>query len=337
MRWRAYLRSVGSLPGVHRAPPAHPPWRVAAPVIALAAALALVWGAIYAAPLARAQAHLGWAIDPRLLAIAAMLGAQAVAARLGQVPLADAGLGPRAAGRPRAPRALGGALARALAWLAVLWVAAQLALGAAALLSGAGLQLAAPGREPARALAALGFQLLAIALVEEAVFRGWLVPQLYAHLRPRRSEARALIGAVVGAGVLFSIAHLPAALARGWAGRELAAYLADLGWHALLYSALYLRTGDLPFAIALHALANEPSAIVEAPLRAGDVYTALVVLRIAVQPVLEGERGHRGALRWLRGERSSPSEAASDRGPAQRDRAPTSRSVRRGPRPRPHP
>lgn len=261
MDWRAYARSLMTLPGVHLAVPQRPWHVIAAPVVASALYLALMWGVLYRQPVAGAVAR---HIDLRLVAAALALGFLAVTARLAGIPPREAGLGDRTA-------------VRAVALLAVVWCIGQLVLVIACAVTGTPLAIAAAWRtSPADVVVVLVFQLVAVAAIEETVFRGWLLRQLC-----RRWP---LAYAIAGAAVVFTAFHLPVFLLGSTSHPGLASYLRHIALLAVLYSLLYLRTGDLAFAIAMHVLANEPAPLVESPVVSGAVYDALFLLRIAIEP-----------------------------------------------------
>ncbi len=103
------------------------------------------------------------------------------------------------------------------------------------------------------------------AFIEEVMYRGFLVPQLYLLARawtPNRTHR-----AVIALGLpqfYFGLNHIPAALRMGLSSGDVAAYIFLVILVGFLFTALYLRTGNLFVAIAAHALVNNPMPVVVA-------------------------------------------------------------------------
>lgn len=142
------------------------------------------------------------------------------------------------------------------------------------------------------------------ALVEEVLYRGFLLPQLYLLSAAWWGTARKrrLLFALAASQLFFGLNHLPAGLHLGFAPPELLLYLAQMTLGGVLLAALYLRTGNLLLAVGVHALINNPAALVTAP----GLDPSLLVLILAVGllwtwPWLA--RGSRLTLRRVRGAR----------------------------------
>jgi uncharacterized protein len=98
--------------------------------------------------------------------------------------------------------------------------------------------------------------------IEEVMYRGFLLPQVY--LLARRagvSAPNALVIALVGTQVYFGLNHIPAAMRMPMDLTAGAIYVAHAAMVGGLFAALYLRTGNLYVAIGAHALINNPAAI----------------------------------------------------------------------------
>lgn len=220
-------------------------------LLLLSQALLSCWINLYAfprdlfAPVARLSG--GWVQPTLVAALVAFACAAPLLLAAGRMRLADMGW-------RGADLRVGAALLLAL--FALLQLQA-LAGGAPAALAPAWSE-----RGAARVLGALIAQLLGTALLEETLFRGVLLPQTYMRLAGRMRPAWALAAAVLVSQGLFALAHLPN---RAMLGVEGGALLQDLGmlfFVGLLFSLVYLATGNLFVPVALHALFNAPVLLV---------------------------------------------------------------------------
>lgn len=154
------------------------------------------------------------------------------------------------------------ALTEALPVLLGLWLLTQVAQ---VLLGSAGGGAPTLGGTPGGWLAAVGTRLQAVVgsgLLEETLYRGFLLVQVYAFARRRVDRDRALTWALVASSVYFGLNHIPAGLR---SGLPLAETLVFAGHSALvggLFAVLFLRTGNLFVAAGAHALINDPVALV---------------------------------------------------------------------------
>ncbi|MDX1531575.1 MAG: CPBP family intramembrane glutamic endopeptidase [Rhodothermales bacterium] len=106
---------------------------------------------------------------------------------------------------------------------------------------------------------------LGSAFIEEVMYRGFLVPQLY--LLARAWTPSRTVQAAVALGLpqlYFGLNHVPAALRMGIPASEAAVYVVHVILVGFLFAAFYLRTGNLFVAIAAHALVNNPMPVVVA-------------------------------------------------------------------------
>lgn len=104
---------------------------------------------------------------------------------------------------------------------------------------------------------------LGSAAIEEVMYRGFLLPQLY--LLARTWTSNRTTQAVIGLGlpqVYFGLNHIPAAVHAGLPAGEAALYVLHVALVGFLFAALYLRTGNLLIAIVAHALVNNPMPVV---------------------------------------------------------------------------
>ncbi len=118
-----------------------------------------------------------------------------------------------------------------------------------------------PGRFGGKILEAT----LGSAFIEEVMYRGFLVPQLYLLARHWTSSRTTRATIAIGLPqVYFGLNHVPAALRMHLSGAEVAVYIVHVVLVGLLFTALYLRTGNLFVAIVAHALINDPAPLVVA-------------------------------------------------------------------------
>jgi len=94
-------------------------------------------------------------------------------------------------------------------------------------------------------------QLLGNALLEESLFRGYLIP----FLRPYLRNSTPLV--VIATSVIFGVSHIPGLLATG----QPFVTLIPITILGFLFGWLYIRTGNLWLCIGLHSLFNRPTLI----------------------------------------------------------------------------
>ncbi len=168
-------------------------------------------------------------------------------------------------------------LPAAIGVTAALWVLTQalLSLGAWATLGEIPLDPRWAERGVTAMLGALIGQLFGNALTEEITYRGFLPPQTWLKLRVGLLgdvRWRLLLAALLSQTV-FALAHIPNRIFSGMAGEEIALNMVVLVIFGLYYLFLYLRTSNLFFAIGVHALANQPTSLVQS-----DLATPLIML-----------------------------------------------------------
>ena len=155
-----------------------------------------------------------------------------------------------------------------------LWLVVQMshaALGTAA----GDLELAASSA-PMTLAAGAGLRIQAVVgsgLLEEVLYRGFLLVQVFAWLRGRMDRDTALTWAVVASSVYFGLNHIPAYLRAGLSPIELAIFVGQAMMVGALFGMLFLRTGNLFVVAGAHALINDPI-----PLFATVIDPALLVL-----------------------------------------------------------
>lgn len=171
--------------------------------------------------------------------------------------LVGGGMGAACGLRPRHVGLTAEAFRDALPVLLGVWVLVQAVQATLGTASG-GVALAPPVPD---LMAAVGLRVQAVVgsgLLEEVIYRGFLLVQVYALLRRRVDRERALLWAVVLSSLYFGLNHVPAGLRAGLPPWEAAAFAFHSALVGSLFAALYLRTGNLFVAAGGHALVNDP-------------------------------------------------------------------------------
>jgi membrane protease YdiL (CAAX protease family) len=166
----------------------------------------------------------------------------------GRVPLAAIGWTRRGLGTATIVTACLWCAMQLVAWLAL--VAADVPFT---------LSLATPDRTSTEAIGALLAQLLGCALVEELLYRGFLVPHVVDLAGRRWRPVPALLVGVATSQAIFAATHIPQRLHHGVAGAELALHLVGLWCFGVALTAVWLRTRNLWIAVGVHALSNAPT------------------------------------------------------------------------------
>ena len=102
-------------------------------------------------------------------------------------------------------------------------------------------------------------------LIEEVLYRGFLLTQVYLLLQRRMEARRALLLATVLSSVYFGVNHIPAALQMAITPLDVIVYVGHVTLVGGLFAALFLRTGNLLVAAGAHALINDPVALFATP------------------------------------------------------------------------
>lgn len=185
----------------------------------------------------------------------------------------------------------GAALREAVPVLVGLWTLAQIAqvvLGTAA-------GETAFAASPHGMAAATGQRLQAVfgsGLLEETIYRGFLLVQLYSLLRLRVDRDRAVMWAIIASSVYFGVNHLPAGLRSGLPLSEALLFAGHSALVGALFAVLYLRTGNLFVAAGAHALINDPVPLFAAPVDPSLVALVAVTGLMLAWPALARRYGH---------------------------------------------
>lgn len=173
---------------------------------------------------------------------------------------------------------------QAIFYTFVLWIMAQLvSFTWSALVGEISLNPIWSQGGPAIVLGALIAQLAGNAMFEEIAFRGLLLPQVYLRLSYRMHRWLRVLLAVILSQVVFALIHIPN---RIYIGLPLAGYTMELfrllGLGAI-FAVIFLRTGNLFFAVGVHALLNQPASLFSYP-SSGPLLLALTAIILTVWP-----------------------------------------------------
>lgn len=139
-------------------------------------------------------------------------------------------------------------------------------------------------------LAALISHVLAVSLLEEVAYRGYLLPQIYVRFSPRR-YGLALGGALVLSQGLFALLHIPLLMFAGMATGFLPFAITGVGIMGIAFSLMYLASGNLFFVMGVHTLVTAPTALFAFP---GPDWLAILIAALNVamlSPLLTRFRG----------------------------------------------
>lgn len=122
-------------------------------------------------------------------------------------------------------------------------------------------------------------QACGVALLEETLFRGFLVPQFFLRLRSLAPKA-ALTIAILGSTVIFTLFHIPSYIFVGHlVGTDLIINLVEWGFlFGLLFSVVYIFTRNLFMVVGFHALVNAPTQLIQASYHLLFLSFSLVIL-----------------------------------------------------------
>lgn len=156
------------------------------------------------------------------------------------------------------------AVGPAVVTIVAFWIAMQGALALGVLFSDHPLQWHKDWQRPGFVAGLLLGQLLGTAFIEEMVFRGFLLPEFYVKASRHGPCTVAVVTALLGSLLAFSLFHLPHDLfVRNIGGLDLLAEQWVRFKVGFLYAAVYLITRNLFVGVGLHAIFNEPASLVQ--------------------------------------------------------------------------
>ena len=106
-------------------------------------------------------------------------------------------------------------------------------------------------------------QLLANALFEEIFYRAFLVSQLTLLFSRRLGWGWSLFWAAMISQVMFSVMHIPVRLHAGMEWDAISASLISTWFTGMVFTGIYLLTGNVLIAVGLHALHNRSPDLFE--------------------------------------------------------------------------
>jgi len=142
-------------------------------------------------------------------------------------------------------------------------------------------------------------QLMFFAFAEEIIFRGYLFPQFF--LKIRKTGIRplmALILALLGSQLIFSLSHIPHRLINGAAWQEIPFQLLLIFISGLFLCYIYLRSQNLLIAVGAHALGNFPTILFSYERLPWYVVNLTIMLVTLI--VIELWRWYSRSSRWAR-------------------------------------
>lgn len=152
-------------------------------------------------------------------------------------------------------------LPRAVLLTGLLWLAMQaVCLAISAVTGGVSLDADWTRRGATGMFGLLISQLMGNALAEELVYRGLLLPQFFLRLRIASRTWRTAAAAALMLA-LFILSHIPNRIFQGYSVGGMLLDAPILLLWGLLFTIVYLRTGNLFLAVGIHALVNEPTLI----------------------------------------------------------------------------
>lgn len=135
-------------------------------------------------------------------------------------------------------------------------------------------------------------QLFGNALLEEILFRGFLLTQVALLLQKRKNQGRRMTYAVLISQLVFVLIHIPNRIYAGYSGGEFLFDFVQLYIIAILFSVVYLQTRNLFLVIGIHALINNAPMIMIGPLTP-IIGLICLLLFVAIFPFIKKRRRSR--------------------------------------------
>ena len=175
-----------------------------------------------------------------------------------------------------------GKLAQGLSFTALLWLATQAIVLLINWINGdIHLDPMWSERGVTAMLGGLIAQLAGNAFYEEMNYRGFYLSQFYLKIKTS-NERRRLTYAILSMLGLFVLSHIPNRIFSGYSLADIPLDFALLFSWGLFFTAIYLLSGNLFFAIGVHALTNRPTLITESPFPAQALLFVLTCILLAV-------------------------------------------------------
>ena len=189
------------------------------------------------------------------------------------------------------------AVGPALLIVVAFWIMMQGVLGLAAGLDDSALAWHKAWRRPGFVAGGLLGQFLGTALLEETLFRGFLLPQFYVKARRVCRPGLAMLFALLASQGLFALFHIPSQVSKlNLTVTELLVEQSGIFLMGLLFATLYIVTRNLFVGVGLHSLFNERALVMQVPDTTADpVLVGLTVMLLLSWPLARRFRARRGA------------------------------------------
>jgi hypothetical protein len=176
-------------------------------------------------------------------------------------------------------------------WTVAIWLASQVVLAICAVAAGDGLALDPVWERPARQAGTIVCQLLGNSLDEEVLYRGFLLVQCILLARRFTSRRAGWAIGLVASQLLFGLSHIPQRWIVGDEhGLLLVLDLTGLVVFGIMFSLVFVRTGNLFIAIGVHSLVDAPVPVVASPLDAHAPIGVAVLAIVLAWPYLAPAR-----------------------------------------------
>ena len=114
-------------------------------------------------------------------------------------------------------------------------------------------------------------------LLEEMIFRGILLIQLYLIFITKNSNKITIIYSLATSAIIFVLIHIPNRILT-YTPDNLAIDTMSLLFGSTLLGIIFLKTKNLPFVIGFHSLVNDPSNIIVTNIPTEPIIFALVII-----------------------------------------------------------
>jgi uncharacterized protein len=133
------------------------------------------------------------------------------------------------------------------------------------------------------ALGILICQLLVVAVQEEIIFRGFLMPQVYLRIKKDNYIMRMILALVISQG-LFAIWHIPIRVFSGMSLISTTISLITVFMLGIIFALIYIRTDNIFIAMGIHGLWNAVQATSQS-----NIYIIILILLMATM-IFQGPR-----------------------------------------------
>ena len=120
-------------------------------------------------------------------------------------------------------------------------------------------------------------QIFGNSLLEEIIFRGILLVQLYLIFITKNSNKITIIYSLAASAIIFVLFHIPNRILT-YTPDNLVIDTVSLLFGSTLLGIIFLKTKNLPFVIGFHSLVNDPSNIIVTNIPTEPIIFALVII-----------------------------------------------------------